>query len=489
MTPTREAALRHLLGLYPADPCGYAADVLGASLTPQQEEVARCLLAPPYRVLVPSANKVGKTFAAGWLLNWFHDSFDPGLVLATSTTYRQVKNQLFKEVRRLRPVGLDLLPRAAEIRHRADHLALGFATNKADAFQGNHEGALLIFMDEATSVPAEFAERTETMFSGVPGHGWVAFYNPNDPTTWPYAAEQGGGWHVVRLSALDHPNVAAELRGGPPPFPAAVRLHRIRDRVERECADCGAEPADDSCFEFPPESGRWWKPVKPVFEPQVLGRWPSVAQQGVWSEQDWRRACEARPVDPDWPVQIGCDCARFGDDSTAVAVRKGAHLVHLEEHAASSWPDRRISFHTAERLRWLCHAYAHPGQREKEIPVLVDDTGGYGSGVVDYPQGYDFVGVSSSEQARDPAKYPNRRSELWFTAKLAADGGGFNVSQLRVGRHLLDKLKLDMLAVRYSLDQKNRRVVEGKKQLKARLGRSPDLPDGVDLAWYPVAAA
>jgi hypothetical protein len=485
VTPLEEAAIRRVAGEYKADPAGYCREVLGADLTPQQGDVLRRLTEPPRRVLVPSANKVGKTYLAGVAINWHHDNHDPGIVLATSTTGRQVRNQLFKEVRRLRPFGLGLMPRAPEIRHREDHFVLGFSTNKADGFQGNHERDLLLLFDEATGVSPELVDRAETMFSAEKGHAWVAFYNPHDPTTWCYAAEQSGLWSVVRLSALEHPNIEAELQGLPPPFPAAIRLKRVWERIYRECEDCGSTRVDETCFQFPRSDGKvaWWKPIRSEFEVQILGRWPSKAFNSVWGEQEWRRCQAPCEIDPTWPVQIGCDVARMGKDKTVFAVRKGIALIHLE--ARTHWPTSRIGKHIADRLRELAYRYKPPGWNERDVPCLVDDTGGYGSAVTDYPEGFNIQGVNASEKANDPKKFRGRRSELWFGLRLAADEHCFTVGNIQEGRELVVELGHDLKAARYVLDSQNRRVVEGKDSMRERLRRSPDYADAVNLSWYP----
>lgn len=489
-----EAALRRVLASYAADPVGYATDVLGATLTPDQIDLPPLLDQAPYRLLVPSGNKLGKTFALGWLINWHFDSFNPGITLVTSATWTSLTTQTFKEVRKLRPLGRDLLPRAPTLFDTDQHQVIGYSPKNPDAAQGHHAAHWFLVMDEATAVPVEIADRAETMFSAVKGHRWICTYNPNDPTTWPYAAEQGGGWAVKRLSALDHPNIIAELKGLPPPFPGAVRLHRIRERILRECEDCGSTPHDETCFEFVARAGekpRWWKPVKPEFAPQVQGKWPQQSMNGIWSEED-RRRCNVRvPVDPGWPVQIGCDVARFGGNRTTFAVRKGIALVHLEER--THWPTRRVSAHIGERLRALCYQYAggqdgpERSRRAKQIPCCIDDSGGYGAGVTDYPDGHTFIGVSSATVAHDPKQFPNKRSELWFNARLAADQDGFFTGGPVAGAELLDSLWQELLATRYSLDSKGRRVAEGKPQVSERLRRSPDLADAVNLAWYDLS--
>lgn len=492
MTPLHEAAYRSLAAGYRDDPAGYARDVLGFSPTPQQQAIADAITRPPYRVLVPSGNNVGKTASAGWLVNWHHDSYDPGVVLATSSSYRQVQTQLFKEVRRLRPFGLGLQPRSPEIGHTPNHFALGFSTNKADSFQGQHERHLFLVFDEGTGVHADFWDRGETMFAPGPGCGWLVAYNPHDTTTPAYAAEQGGGWAVVRLSALDHPNIPAELRGEPPPVPAAVRLARVEARIGKQCERC--EPDTEGAFLWPPEPVRavvpegagsipwgWHKPVDPLFEVQVLGRWPSHGTRAVWSPADIRKAMQAVEIDPDWPVQIGCDMARGGGNKIGICVRKGVAVVHLE-----TMPSSARSPEVASRLRTLAWDHAPAGTNPKAVPVLIDDTGGYGSGVVDYPDGFSFHGVNSSKTARNPEKYPNTRSELWWTTRLAFDEGAFGLGNVGEGRELVAVVEQDLLAARYSLDRSGRRVVEGKSQISERIKRSPDLADALHLAFYPV---
>ena len=416
------------------------------------------------------------------VLQWAVSVADPGLVLATSATARQVRTQLFKEIRAVRPFGLDLLPRATAVYHHVRHQVIGFSTNKADAFQGHHDARQMLLFDEATGISGGFADRAETMFTGEPGHAWIAGYNPNDPTAWPYAAEQSGGWAVVRLSALDHPNVAAERRGDPPPVPGAVRLRQLRARLARQCEPC--DPDDPAGFEFPDGSGRWHRATDPRFDPQVRGRWPGVETDQVWPDAAWQGCLAPVTVLPHWPVQVGCDVARSGGNRTAIAVRKGLALVHLEAH--TRWPSSRVGRHIADRLRELCREYAPPGTPAERVPVLVDGTGGYGTPVTDYPDGFDFVPVTASAAAADPARFPNTRSELWWVVREAADEGAVRLGGCtRVGADLVEALRQEWAAARYALDARSRRVVDGKDTLKDRLGRSPDLADAVHLAWYP----
>lgn len=496
MTHQHEAAIRHLAGRYRNDPVRYGREFLGQIITPQQVQIAEALTKPPYKVLVPSANGPGKTFAAGWLANWHHDNHDPGVVLATSSSYRQVVRLLFKEIRRLRPFKIGLMPQSPFVRGTNErHYIQGLSTNKPDSFQGTHEGSLFLLFDEATGVRPEFWERAESMFKGVPGHAWLCLYNPNDTTSPAYAQEAGGDWNVVRLSALDHPNIEAELWGLPPVVPGSVRLDRVERRIEKQCEYAGDTEPDPEAGAFhwpplellarrgmPPERSvpyGWMVPLEPSFEVQILGRWPSKALHAVWSPAEFDRCLKSCEVVPSWPVQIGCDMARGGGDKIIIAVRKGIALVHLEElHTTTK------SKEVAERLRQLCWDWSPDRTQSREVPVMIDDTGGYGSGVVDYPEGFNFIGVVASTRSRDPAKYPNTRSELWWNHKIAAEEGGFFVGNLKAPGETIDRIRQDYTAVRYAFDHNNRRVIEGKDAVRARLGRSPDYADAINMAWW-----
>ncbi len=56
---------------------------------------------PPHRVLVKSANGIGKSWLSAFAAVWFYLTRDPAVVILTAPTARQVVDVTFKEVRRL----------------------------------------------------------------------------------------------------------------------------------------------------------------------------------------------------------------------------------------------------------------------------------------------------------------------------------------------------------------------------------------------------
>lgn len=479
--PLAAVSLRHKrqigtrVSRYADDPAGYARDVLGVTWWSKQQEIAEALLKPPYRVLVKACHSVGKTFLGGSLVNWWFDSFDPGLTLTTAPTDRQVQDLLWKEVRGQRHNrGGFPGPRVSRLESSADHFAHGFTAKDGDAFQGHHSEHTLIVFDEAVGVAPVFWETAESMFAGE-GHAWLAIFNPTDTSSQAYTEELTGGWTVISMSSLDHPNIIAELKGEPAPFPSAIRLARLEELLKAWCTPVNGTPKRTD-IEWPPESGQYLRPGA-IAEARLLGRWPSQATNGVWSDGAWQEAEALVLPEPDEPVEIGCDVARFGDDFTSIHVRRGPVSLHHE--SANGWGTDE----TAGRLKVLANQYGQLTNSDpKQLLIKVDDDG-VGGGVVDQAGGYNFSGLSAANRAIDQEGYPNRRSELWFAVAERATEG--NLSLARLSADTLRELRRQALAPTWKLDAQGRRVVESKDDTKKRIKRSPDDLDALNLAYAP----
>lgn len=465
---------------YQHDPVGYAKDILGVSWWHQQRQIAEALLRPPHRVLVKASHKVGKTHLAGGLVNWWFDSFKPGITLTTAPTDRQVRDLLWKEVRRQRGQrGGFRGPKMPRLELSEDHFAHGFTARDGDAFQGHHSRSTFIVFDEAVGVDSVFWETAESMFNQ--GSAWLAIFNPTDTSSQAYIEETTGNWTVISISVLDHPNIAAELAGLPPPYPAAMRLSRLETLLDKWCHPvAGKIRATD--IEWPPGSGQWLRPG-PIAEARLLGRWPSQATYNVWSDAAWQAADLLLLPEPDRACEIGCDVARYGDDFTAIHVRRGAVSLHHE--SANGWNTSE----TAGRLKQLARQYGrHCGLDGRDLLIKIDDDG-VGGGVVDKRDddngdSYNFVGLSAASNAFEWEDYPNRRSELWFdVAKRAKEG---RLSLVRLDAATRQELRRQAMAPTWKLDSSGRRVVEPKEKTKDRLKRSPDDMDALNIAYAPV---
>jgi hypothetical protein len=466
---------RRPMSQYAGDPCAYAREVLGVTWWAKQEEIARLLCTPPYKVLVKASHAVGKTFLAAGLVNWWYDAYDPSIALTTAPTVRQVRDLLWKEIRlqRGRRAGFTG-PKMPRLESAPDHFAHGFTARDGESFQGHHGDHILIVFDEAVGVEPVFWETAQSMFAGA-GHAWLAIFNPTDISSQAYIEERTGQWHVVSLSALEHPNILAESAGQLPPYPAAIRLERLDALIRQWCTPVSTADRRIGDVEWPLASGSWWRPG-PVAESRLLGRWPSQAVNSVWSEAVWDAAEKrALPEPQKVPPEIGCDVARFGDDMTAMHVRRGPVSLHHEAH--NGWSTGQ----TAGRLRVLAEEYGcRAGMDPKRVLVKVDDDG-VGGGVTDQANGFAFVPVSAASKPLDEEGYPNKRSELWFAVAELAGTGLFSLAALPAS--IRSELRRQALAPTYKLDSRGRRVVEPKDETKKRLGRSPDDMDAINLAY------
>lgn len=448
----------------------YAQQVLGVEWWHKQQEIADALLRHK-RVLVKASHAIGKTHVAAGLINWHFDCFQPGLTISTAPTGQQVIDVLWKEVRVQRRGRFGLQPKAPRMETSAEHFAVGYTARDDNAFQGRHAEHVLIVFDEATGIAPPFWDAAEGMMTGENCY-WLCILNPTDTSCRAYEEEQKGKFHVITVSALSHPNIAAELSGQSAPFPAAVRLSWVQQRVAEWCEPIPAADARAGDIEFPPGCGVWYRPG-PLFESRVLGRWPTQGATSIWTEAMWEAALRQQPA-PQEPLEIGCDVARFGNDFTSIAARRGVCVVWHETH--NGWSTTQ----TAGRLKQLTGELVQAGEDPKKVQIKVDDES-VGGGVVDQKDGWNFLPVSGASRPLMVGDYPNKRSELWFSVAERANSGLLDLSRLSAAS--LTLLRHQAMAPTYSLDSQGRRVVEPKEQTKKRIGRSPDDMDALNLAF------
>jgi hypothetical protein len=129
----------------------------------------------------------------------------------------------------------------------------------------------------------------------------------------------------------------------------------------------------------------------------------------------------------------------------------------------------------------LAQQFMREANEHKAECMFIDETGGYGAGVVDAMRslGADVIGVQFGGKASD-YRYFNKRSEMYMElAKWVKDGG-----QLPEDR----ELKEELCATTFVFQGDKFRIVE-KELIKSQLGRSPDKADALALTFaFPVAS-
>lgn len=200
----------------------------------------------------------------------------------------------------------------------------------------------------------------------------------------------------------------------------------------------------------------------------VLGKFPPSSLNTLLGP-DEIRASMARHVPEDQYAyaqkRLGVDVARFGDDQTVIFPRQG--LMAFEPV-----PMRNARSH--EIAARIAQAKATWGSEME----FIDDTGGWGAGVIDscLLGGIGLVPVNFSTGAFDP-RYFNKRSEMHFAAAEWVKRGGALPD--------VPTLVREGSAPTYWFENGKLRVEE-KAQIKKRLGSSPDYWDAL-LTTFAVA--
>lgn len=175
------------------------------------------------------------------------------------------------------------------------------------------------------------------------------------------------------------------------------------------------------------------------------------------------------------PLVIGVDVARFGDDKTAIARRKGRKAYKIK---------------TYSKLNNVEVANVVTAIIKDENPCRVNiDVGGLGAGVFDILQdrGYGSVirAVNFSEKAQDLERYHNRRAEMWGRLK------DWLTAELPVSLTDCEGLSEDLTTPCKKYDGLGRLQIEEKAEIKKRLTRSTDVGDALALTFaereYPTS--
>lgn len=483
---------------YQPDPNRYASEVLKVHWWAKQQEIARAVVNYA-RVFVQASHNVGKTHFVGGLINWWVDCFNPSVCKTTAPNKQQVKQLTWGEVRAQRH-GRNMPPTSPKIQFNlsdgqldAKHWAEGYTARDAASFQGTHSERLLVVFEEAVGIAEQFWEAADGMTSSGSGNKWLAVTNPTDTSSFAFNQFLSGEWHVITISALEHPNILAELEGLPRPYPAAISKEWVDGKFRTWCRklEPGDKPRPGFDVAWPPLEHCERKGIDPTwyrpdarFEGRVLGRWPSSAPDAIWSDALFQLACKRKPElhakSLNQPVELGCDVARFGDDDTAIHARQGAVSLHHER--ANGWSTTE----TANRLKQLCKMFAPIGhQNYWDVHVKIDDTG-VGGGVVDQRGEYAFIGINAGSKPLDAEGYKYKRDELWFTTQERALEAELDLSML--GQETLDRLRREVLGVKWKPNARGQREVEQKAITKKRIKISPDNVDAMNLAYYSVAA-
>lgn len=438
-----------VLDRYRREPVAFAREVLRFDPWSKQRRILESVRDHP-RTAVRSAHGVGKTAVAARAVLWWLGVWPDSVVITTSATWNQVREQLWREVAiafhaaggfingTLSDARLELGP---------GWFALGLSTDTPERFAGYHADRLLVVLDEASGVSEAVWEAAETLIT-TPSSHLLAIGNPTRTSGAFYRAftSERALYNLIDVSAFDSPAVTGE--------PVAEQVRR------RLVSPAWIESRRQA-----------WGEASPLWQVRVLGEFPTHADDAVCSLVDVEAAVR-RNVEPGGPVVVSCDVARFGSDETVIALRRGGRVRIVKRYV-----DRDLMQTVGEITRIAREA------REFGPPVVVVDDDGVGGGVTDRLRELGELRVrpfNAAKTARQKDDYVRRRDEAWFTFARALPGLDLPERD--------EQLVADLVAPTYKVDSSGRLVVEAKAETKRRLGRSPDRGDAVVMAFSVGAA-
>jgi hypothetical protein len=196
---------------------------------------------------------------------------------------------------------------------------------------------------------------------------------------------------------------------------------------------------------------------------RILGLFPRLGAMQFISSEMVDRAMLGDLIFEAWchfPVVIGVDVARYGDDKSCIAIRQGRKLHEIRK------------FRELNTMQLAAQVVAAMKDHAGAVAVFVDGVG-VGAGVVDRLQmlGHPVIEVNGGETAFDEIKYYNKTSEMWDRMKEWIVG-----CDLPAGDN---ELRLALTGREYYFDDKERIRLERKKDMKKRGLASPDEADAL----------
>lgn len=161
--------------------------------------------------------------------------------------------------------------------------------------------------------------------------------------------------------------------------------------------------------------------------------------------------------------RLGMDVAFERDDSSIIFPRQGLAAFRYKEMRGMRSQAQAACLLQAKK------------DFESEME-FVDDTGGWSKGVQDFfsQAGVAITPVNFAGKAMDPRYYNSRAEMYWRMTQWVKNGGALPNCP---------KLRKELLAPTYTL-QNGRFLIEDKRQIKKRLGFSPDRADALATTFY-----
>jgi hypothetical protein len=375
----------------------------------------------------------GKSTLLSWISLWAGLTKYDAKIPITAPSAPQLLFTLMPEIRKWEQKLPNILRKSIEAKtetisfKNGNFIAMRTARKEnPEALQGFHATNLFFLVDEGSGVPDNIFEVVEGALTGE--HNVIIMVgNPTRTNGYFYNAfhKHKELWTTHTLNAEKSPNVD----------PAIVELRRKQYGSDSD-----------------------------VYRVRVLGEFPRASSDSLFSVELLEEAVARTDAIDDGDEVWGLDIARYGDDRSVLAKRKGYYIRPLIV---------KQNLDTMDIVNWIKAEYQNAQIKPTAIFV---DTIGMGVGAFDvlardgYPVMDGNVGRKSFEMG-----LANKRIEIY--KRLAQ-----KMEHLSLPDD--DELVGELSAIRYIINEKGMMALEKKEDTKKRLGRSPDKADAVALTYY-----
>ena len=428
------------------NPLAFVEDCIQVTPSKQQKELLLGFAANK-RTTIRSGHGTGKDASASWIIIWFLVTRLNAKVICTAPTARQLSDILWSEISkwlRQSSVADEFVIQKDKIycKHNpkewwARAVSVSARSSKdeqAETLAGFHGDHMLIVCDEASGIPdpvyiplegAMTQEDNKCLMIGNMTKTKGYFYDTH------FHSEISKAWFKLHWDSRESENVTEDM----------INYFTMKY-------------GEDSS----------------IFAVRVAGN-PPHADSDKLIPLDWAMQCIGNKVivEPDDPLYLGVDVARYGSDDSVILPRQGFRILpwsvyhHLNTISLGGEIHKR-------------------GFELGASGVAIDEIG-VGAGVTDWLYKHNQIatfGINVANSSSDIKKYNKLRDELWCRVKDNCMKGRYEFPEGEMG----DELCNELASVGYDFNAHGGIVVDSKKFLKAKGIESPNTADALCLTEY-----